>query len=104
MTHSGTRWTLVGWALVLLVGLGFSRVQADDDACQIATKGDSPIAKACKKGGRKAAGKAMKAAVKAAKAKGVVFRCDGCHADMDTYELKPNAQDDLGKLLEASRR
>lgn len=86
----------------LLVGTSRSARADDDDACKIATSGNSPIAAACKKGGRKAASKAMKAAVKAAKAKGVSFKCDGCHADMDTYELKPTAKDDFAKLLAAA--
>ena len=77
--------------------------RADDNACKIATTGDSPVAQACKKGGRSAAEEQMGDLVKAAKAKGKVFKCKGCHEDLDSYKLKPNAKDDFKKLLEATK-
>jgi hypothetical protein len=40
----------------------------------------------------------MKQMVKDAKAKGEKFTCDGCHKDLDNYELTKNANDDYKKL------
>jgi hypothetical protein len=77
---------------------------ADDDGpCKIATKGDSLIAQACQKGGRAAAEDTMKSMVKAAKAKGVAFKCVACHEDMDSFKLKASAGDDFKKLLAAQK-
>ena len=70
----------------------------DDGKCTIATKGDSPTAKACTKGGRAEAKKMMKEMVKIAKANGQKFTCDGCHKDLDNYELTKNATEDYKKL------
>jgi hypothetical protein len=70
----------------------------DEGKCTIATKGDSPTAKACAKGGRAEAKKMMKEMVKQAKAAGQKFTCDGCHKDLDNYELTKNAADDFKKL------
>ena len=70
----------------------------DEGKCTIATKGDSPTAKACTKGGRAEAKKMMKDMVKQAKAAGQKFTCDGCHKDLDNYELTKNATDDFKKL------
>jgi hypothetical protein len=75
----------------------------DEDACTIATKGDSPVAKACAAGGRGAAKKKMKALVGAANKAGGDYKCGRCHADMKNYKLKDNARDDFKKLLEASK-
>jgi hypothetical protein len=75
---------------------------ADDAKCTIATKGDSPTAKACAKGGRAEAKKVMKEMVKDAKANGAKFTCDGCHKDLDTYELTKNGGEDYKKLAAAS--
>ena len=66
--------------------------------CTIAIKGDSPTAKACTKGGRAEAKKVMKDMVKQAKAAGQKFTCDGCHKDLDNYELTKNAIEDFKKL------
>ena len=66
--------------------------------CTIADKGDSPTAKACAKGGRAEAKKVMKEMVKQAKAAGQKFTCDGCHKDLDNYELTKNAVEDFKKL------
>ena len=74
---------------------------ADDNACKYATKGDSPVAQACKKGGRDAAQEQMKAMVKTAKANGVAFKCIACHEDMDSFKPKANADEDFKKLLAA---
>jgi hypothetical protein len=84
---------------VFVFGLSAAGVaHADKGPCKIATKGDSPTAKACTKGGRDEATKLMKDMVKQAKAKGEKFTCDGCHKDLDNYELTKNANDDYKKL------
>jgi hypothetical protein len=72
------------------------------EKCSIAVKGASPTARACAKGGRDEARKVMKDMVTAAKNNGTKFSCDGCHKDIMTYELKPNAADDYKKLQAAS--
>lgn len=72
--------------------------------CKIAIKGTSPIAKACKQDGRHAASKLMKALVKKAKEGGVSFKCTACHENLDSLELKPNARDDLKKLIDAAAK
>jgi hypothetical protein len=66
--------------------------------CTLAVKGDSPTAKACTKGGRDEAKKIMKDMVKQAKAAGQKFTCDGCHKDLDNYELTKNGAEDFKKL------
>jgi hypothetical protein len=92
-------------AFLLGVALAVPTVAlADDNACTIATKGDNPIVKACQKGGRKEASAYMKGLVKSAKANGTTFKCDGCHEDLEKYQLKKNAEDDFKKLIEASAK
>ena len=71
---------------------------ADEGKCTIATKGDNAVVQACNKGGRAEAKKMMKEMVKQAKAAGQKFTCDGCHKDLDNYELTKNAADDFKKL------
>ena len=85
-------------ALMLEVSLAGVARAGDKGPCKIATKGDSPTAKACASGGREAATKLMKDMVKKAKAKGQKFTCDGCHKDLDNYELTKNANEDYKKL------
>lgn len=75
--------------------------QAGDNQCHIATEGSSPVAQACKKGGREAAEAQMKKMVKTAKAHGVKFKCTTCHTAMDDLTLKKTARDDFKKLLAA---
>jgi hypothetical protein len=72
--------------------------------CTIAVKGDSPTAKACAKGGRDEAKKMMKEMVKIAKGNGQKFTCDGCHKDLDNYELTKNATEDFKKLEAAQKK
>jgi hypothetical protein len=84
---------------VFVLGLSAGVARAEGKGpCKIATKGDSPTAKACTSGGRDAATKLMKDMVKQAKAKGEKYTCDGCHKDLDNYELTKNASDDYKKL------
>src|SRR3954466_10816843 len=83
--------------------LGARVASAGDAKCTIATKGDSPTARACAKGGRAEAKKMMKEMVKQAKTAGQKFTCDGCHKDLDNYELTKNAADDFKKLEAVSK-
>ena len=88
-------------ALTLVVARAAS---AGDDKCTVATKGDSPVAKACAKGGRPEAKKLMKEAVKTAKANGTTFTCENCHKDLESFELTKNAKDDFAKLMAAQKK
>jgi len=95
-----------GLIAVFLFGLTATGVASagDKGPCKIATKGETPTAKACAKGGRDAASKLMKEMVSQAKAKGVTFKCENCHSDMDTYELTKNANADYKKLEAATAK
>ena len=88
-------------SLALAFGAGSSFA---GDACTIATKGDSAPAKACAKGGRAEAKKAMKEMVKTAQANGTKFTCEGCHKDLEGFELTKNAREDLAKLSAAQKK
>jgi len=90
-------------ATILTISTLGGRAVGDDGKCTIATKGDSPTAKACVKGGRAEAKKIMKEMVKQAKAAGQKFTCDGCHKDLDNYELTKNAVEEFKKLEAASK-
>jgi hypothetical protein len=100
-----TRFTAKFSLFVLLALAGVAGVaSAGDDKCTIATKGDSPTAQACAKGGRSEAKKTMKEMVKVAKGNGAKFTCEGCHKDLDSYELTKNAKDDFAKLVAAQKK
>jgi hypothetical protein len=94
---------LAAFALAALAVGGVARA-GDEGKCTIAVKGDSPTAKACAKGGRPEAKKLMKEMVKVAKANGQKFTCDGCHKDLDNYELTKNAEADYKKLEAAQKK
>jgi hypothetical protein len=89
-------------AALLFLSIGTAGA-ADEGKCTIATKGDSPTARACAKGGRAEAKKVMKDMVKQAKVGGQKFTCDGCHKDLDNYELTKTANDDFKKLEAAQK-
>ena len=74
------------------------------EKCTIATKPETEVGKACATGGRAAAKKDMKEMVKVAKANGQKFTCEGCHKDLDNYELTKNGQDDFKKLVAAQKK
>ncbi len=75
------------------------------DPCTLATKGESPVAKACHDGGIKAAKVAMKDMLRAARANGVKYQCDDCHInDTDYAQLGKGAEDKFAKLLAAANR
>ena len=97
--------TLALSSLPFIAGAAYVAHPADAlaaEKCQIAVKGSSPTARACAKGGREEARKVMKDMVTAAKANGSKFSCDGCHQDIISYELKPNAAEDYKKLQAAA--
>ncbi len=54
---------------------------------------------ACKKGGVPKAKSLMKAWTNKAKEKGESYKCAACHDNQRTYTNKPNADEDLRKLL-----
>ena len=96
MTHSLIK---VAAATLLLIALVVPDASAGDGGkCTIATKGDTATARACVKGGRAEAKKVMKEMVKEAKAGGQKFTCEGCHKDLDNFELTKNATEDFKKL------
>lgn len=93
---------LVGSALVVAGG-GFAGAQDAAPPCKLATKGDSPVAKACKDGGIKKAKQVMKELTKKAKAAGTKFDCDDCHKDDAHYDLlTDDGNDKFKKLLAAA--
>ena len=96
-----SRRALIVVTAVFLFGLGavgVARAGDDKGPCKIATKPGTPTADACAKGGRAAATKLMKDMVKQAKGKGEKFTCDGCHKDLDNYELTSYGKVEYKKL------
>jgi len=103
MKHSVAKLAMLFLSLTIgAVYVARSTEALASEKCSIAVKGTSPTARACTKGGRDEARKVMKDMVTAAKNNGTKFSCDGCHKDVITYELKPNAADDYKKLQAAS--
>jgi hypothetical protein len=88
----------LSFAVSLGGSLAMSRLAIAANDCTIATSGDSETAKACAKGGRAEAKKAMKKMVADAKAKKGKFTCEQCHKDLDNYALTANAKDDFKKM------
>ena len=100
----GTRTAEIALPTSTLVRFSFGAGTAVADPrgpCKIALKGDGPVARACAQGGRAAAVKLMNDLVKRAEALRRRVTCDGCHRDVDNYELTPNARNDLDGLLAA---
>ena len=65
--------------------------------------GDSPVDKACREGGLKAAKTAMKGLLKDARANGARFDCDDCHINEEDYaQLSQGTDEKFAKLLAAS--
>ena len=90
------------WMLIAASVLAPAFAYAED--CKVAIEGDSPIAQACRDGGRDAAKKLMKDLVKRAKAAGdKSYDCGRCHKSTRSYELKEGARDALSGLLEKAR-
>jgi hypothetical protein len=94
---------LRGMLLVLTVGsvVAISGAALADKPCAIATKGDSPVAKACASGGLVDAKRAMRDLVKAGKKANLKYECDDCHRNDTGYDLTPQARENFKKLLAA---
>jgi hypothetical protein len=88
----------------LAVGAAGTVRAGDEGKCTINKEPNTPTGKACAKGGRAEAKKMMKEMVKVAKANGQKFTCDGCHKDLDNYELTKNATEDYKKLEAAQTK
>jgi hypothetical protein len=74
------------------------------EPCQMALRGESPVAKVCSERGLRGALDLMQTFVKRAKAEGITFVCTDCHADEDDYmHLKPSADAEFRKLLFLAR-
>jgi hypothetical protein len=89
-------WTVLGSAVAI------SGRAVADKPCAIATKGDSPVAKACASGGLVDAKRTMRDLVKSGKKSGVKFECDDCHKNDVGYDLTPQARENFKKLLAAA--
>jgi hypothetical protein len=75
------------------------------EPCLRATKGESPVARACAEGGLGAAKVAMKDLVRRGRAAGLAFKCDDCHSDTTDYALlTADAQEKFRKLLAATAK
>jgi hypothetical protein len=93
--------------LISVITLGAALVSvrgraADGAPCTIATKGQSPVAKACAEGGIPKAKLVMKELAKKARAAGTKLQCDDCHKDDVKYELTADARDKFKKLVAAA--
>jgi hypothetical protein len=95
---------LRGMLLLTVLGsaVAISGRAAADKPCAIATKGDSPVAKACSSGGLVDAKRTMRDLVKTGKKAGVKFECDDCHKNDTGYDLTPQARENFKKLLAAA--
>jgi hypothetical protein len=75
------------------------------DACKLATGTETPVDKACREGGVKAAKVAMKEMLRTGRKAGLKHECDECHeTDADYSKLVKGAEDKFAKLLEAVRK
>jgi RNA polymerase sigma factor (sigma-70 family) len=72
--------------------------------CAIATGGDSPVARACRRGGVQAAKQVMKTMLKAARNRQKKFECDDCHRDESAPDwlLRADARDRFEALRRAA--
>jgi hypothetical protein len=95
------RGMLVLFAAGSIVAMAAREAAAVDKPCTIATKGDSPVAKACASEGLVGAKRAMRDLVKAGKKAGTKFECDDCHKNDVGYDLTAEARDKFKKLLAA---
>jgi hypothetical protein len=75
------------------------------DPCKLAVDGDSPVDKACREGGLRAAKTAMKTLLKDARNGGLRFDCDDCHINEEDYaQLAQGTDEKFAKLLAAARK
>lgn len=70
--------------------------------CKVAVSGNSPVADACVRGGLSLAKRTMKELVKTARENGYRFTCEGCHKDLDGFELVSDAREQFRALLQAT--
>jgi hypothetical protein len=95
---------LRGMLLLTVLGsaVAISGRAVADKPCTIATKGDSPVAKACASGGLVDAKRTMRDMVKVGKKAGAKYECDDCHKNDTGYDLTPQARENFKKLLAAA--
>jgi hypothetical protein len=75
------------------------------EPCKLATGTDSPVDKACREGGIKAAKVAMKEMLRTGRKAGLKNECDDCHTAADDYsKLAKGSEEKFAKLLEAVRK
>jgi len=103
MTRQWRGVSLLG-VLAITAAVSAQGFAAEGNKCTIATKGDSPVAQACAKGGVKLAKATMKGLVKTAKDNGVKFDCDNCHKNEETFALENDARENFKKLLAAQTK
>jgi hypothetical protein len=87
------------------VGTGAAQASAysGPQPCTVAVRGDSPVARACREGGQKAAKNTMKNLITQARAGGASFRCDDCHLNTDNYaQLGTGVDEKFRRLLAAA--
>jgi hypothetical protein len=93
---------LLGSTSVLLADPGGYK---GPDPCKLATGNETPVDKACREGGIKAAKVAMKEMLRTGRKAGLKNECDDCHtADDDYSKLSKDAEGKFAKLLEAVRK
>ncbi len=80
-------------------GAEVSIVAGVSGGCTITKGVAGPVAKACAEGGVSEAKKVMKKLVKEATVRGRKFTCDGCHRELDSFALLPDARKDLEAML-----
>ena len=75
------RWVALAWFFVLgSLGVDGSDARAGGEPCKLATKGDSPVAKACQGGGVEAAKKLMRQMrAKVNEGRTPKIACKDCH-------------------------
>lgn len=101
--------TLRTVCVITLFGMaGFAAVQpafAGDGPCKLATKGDSPVAKACQEGGVSKARGLMKKMVTQANKSGMNVKCETCHDHFDArYDLlTKDGRAQFDKMLVAAK-
>jgi hypothetical protein len=77
---------------------------AGPEPCQVALRGDSPVARACQQGGLRAAKTAMKDLIRRARSNGVKHGCDDCHkSETDYTELTSDAKEKFASLVAAAK-
>jgi hypothetical protein len=88
--------------IIAVAGAMAGHGQAAVQPCTIATKGDSPVARACADGGITLARRTMRELRKRARATGLNFQCEDCHKNEAGYELTAQARESFRKLLAAA--